>query len=181
MRASEYFSRTSGAQTPDFTFKAIKATSTIVLLEVLLSLPLFAFFCLLLSSVIRVRWAFRLLTGQDRCTRNVNICVGVNQWRPTPEALESKNRESEDAWFSAPLTGGWPVPPQPNLWCDRLLIGLAAKQQNLAGVRIRACTCEGLHYFDVLVFGDECIYLVFTCSIQLDQYILLWNLSCKPH
>lgn len=88
-------------------FKAMKATYTIVLLEVLFSLPLFVFGFFFLSPIVlgqKSSSALSFVDGrQDRWTRNINICVGMSQWRLTPEASESKNRERKDEGLSHSL------------------------------------------------------------------------------
>lgn len=130
-------------------------------------------FCFFLSLIVlgqKSSPALAFVDGrQDRWTRNINICVGMSQWRLTPEALESKNRERKDkglshslvsaAQFSVLLTTGWPDLPRLwmretalvglsffALWCERLVISLTREQQSQQGSQFWAYTCTGLHY-----------------------------------
>ncbi len=122
------------------TLCSIKATCTIVLLKFLFSLPLFVFVLgiFVLSLIVLCQKSSPALSfvdgWQDKWTRNINICVGMSQWRLTPEASESKNRERKDeglshflvsaAQFFVLLTTGWPDLPRLWMW-ERALVCLS--------------------------------------------------------
>lgn len=77
----------------------MKALYAIVLLEVLFSLALFVLSFFFLSPIVlgqKSSPALSFVDGrQDRWTRNINICVGMNKQRLTPEALEQREERQE--------------------------------------------------------------------------------------